>query len=87
MKKLTKKRIDTIYHKISVLSSLMLEAIEELENQRPTNKEFKESLENVEEMSVKILDASFVEEIKKNTYFTDLSNKVDTIIRKNYQKI
>lgn len=81
-----KERI--LYHKLAALSNLL---ILELDDMKPTAeiganmhqkaKEFIEALEPFIEVS---FDS---EQIRSGTYLIELCNKVDTVIRKNYEQI
>lgn len=89
MKKLTEKQESQELHKISVLSSLLLESIEVLgvgNNQRGGEK-FKTHLTEIEEICETIVDSSAIKQIKSSTYLQEIANKVDTIIRKNFKDI
>lgn len=88
MKKKSPKHRNQAIHKLVVLANLMTGVIDDLEADAEAPVEFvkkcKELLPFCEEM---ISDAYSVEKIRSTTYLSDLSNKVDTVIRKNYQFI
>jgi hypothetical protein len=85
MKKLSKKNEALLFHKISVLSSLLLDYLEEVPEGNALLPKYKEGLALTEECAVKIVDAAYTEEVKKSTYIGTLAKQVDTIIRKNYK--
>lgn len=76
------------FHKITVLTDLLLIELDEM---KPTAilgvelhrkaRDFSKALEPFLEMAFKS------KEVSSTTYFTDVANKVDTIIRKNYNEI
>ena len=71
-------------HLLVVLSNLLLENLDEL---KPTKKELLKYKENLtafcELLNNEIKDT---EAVKKTIYFQEISNKVDTIIRKNFNE-
>lgn len=77
------KRKSELCHLLVVLSNLTLEVLDEL---KPTSQkaiEFKELLtKKCEEVNDSLID---IPEVRSSTYFQDLSNKVHTVIRKNYK--
>ena len=76
------KRKDQLMHKLVCLSHLMLENLDEL--QATTSKMKKARLDLIalfEEMNNEL---STTDTILKTTYFNDISKKIDTIIRKNF---
>ena len=76
------------FHKITVLTDLLLIELDEM---KPTAilgvelhrkaQDFSKALEPFLEMAFKS------KEVSSTTYFTDVANKVDTIIRKNFNEI
>lgn len=76
------------FHKITILTDLLLLELDEM---KPTAilgvelhrkaRDFSKTLEPFLEMAFKS------KEVSSTTYFTDVANKVDTIIRKNYNEI
>lgn len=77
------KRKSELCHLLVVLANLQLEVLDEL---NPTTKEaieYKELLtKKCEEVNDAIID---IPEVRSSSYFQDLSNKVHTVIRKNYK--
>ena len=76
------KRKDQLMHKLVCLSHLMLENLDEL--QATTSKMKKARLDLIalfEEMNNEL---ATTDTILKTTYFNDISKKIDTIIRKNF---
>ena len=82
------KKERVLYHKISVLSNLLIMELDEMKptaeigaNMHQKAKEFIETLEP-------FIEATFdSEQVRNGTYLIDLCHKVDTVIRKNYEQI
>lgn len=75
-------------HKIAALCYLLAEALQEVGANAETALEMKANAEVLGAQCEQVLDDLFqVKQIKGSTYLTDLCNKVDTVIRKNYQQI
>lgn len=82
------KKERVLYHKLAVLSNLLLMELDEMKptaeigaNMHQKAKEFIDTLEP-------FLEAAFdSEQVRSGTYLTDVSHKVDTVIRKNYEQI
>jgi hypothetical protein len=82
------KKERVLYHKLAVLSNLLLLELDEMKpsaaigaNMHQKAKEFIDTLEP-------FLEAAFdSEQVRSGTYLTDVSHKVDTVIRKNYEQI
>lgn len=82
------KKERVLYHKLAVLSNLLLMELDEMKpsaaigaNMHQKAKEFIDALEP-------FLEAAFdSEQVRSGTYLTDVSHKVDTVIRKNYEQI
>lgn len=83
-----KKKERVLYHKLAVLTNLLLIELDEM---KPTaeigatmHQKAKEFIDTLEPF----LEAAFdSEQIRSSTYLTDVSHKVDTVIRKNYEQI
>jgi len=82
------KREAQICHTITVLMSLLADYTDELNELKPLSKRFKDKVEDLlpvcEELITQVYGFS---EISSSTYLTDLSNKIDSIIRHNYERI
>ena len=75
-------------HKIAVLAYLMSEVLDEINADSTQALNFKSKCDQIQGFCETILTESFsVKTIKSTTYLQELSNKVDTVIRKNYQQI
>ena len=75
-------------HKIAALCYLLSEALQEAGATADTALQIKQDCENLGAKCEKVLDDLFkIKEVSGSTYLTELSNKVDTVIRKNYQQI
>lgn len=88
MEKPINKKKKVLYKRLCVLSELLLQNIEDLEKENksksPQATKYKEHLQGVKEISERILEITYQDpNIKSTTYFTDLTNKIDTIIRHN----
>ena len=78
------KRKSELCHLLVVLSNLTLEVLDEL---KPTTPEAIEHKELLSKKCEEINDALIgIPELKTTNYFSDLANKVYTVIRKNYKK-
>jgi hypothetical protein len=83
MRKISKNKAEKM-HKLVVLSMLMQECLDELNPDTPRMKELRSTLlEFTEEMNDSLKDTTA---IVKTTYFQDLCNRVDTVIRKNFDE-
>ena len=82
------KKERLLYHKLSVLTNLLIMELDEMKptadigaNMHQKAKEFIIALEP-------FIEATFdSEQVRNGTYLIDLCNKVDTVIRKNYEII
>jgi hypothetical protein len=75
-------------HKIAALCYLLAESLHEVGADAETALEMKANAEVLGAQCEQVLEDLFqVKQIKGSTYLTDLCNKVDTVIRKNYQQI
>ena len=72
-------------HRLAVLAHLMSETLDDIQQQCG---ELKENCAKIVPQVEEILtDVYQVEQIHSGTYLTDIANKVDTVIRKNYINI
>lgn len=82
------KKKDLPNHKIAILTSLL---VDELDSLKPTSDKGQRVLSlgrELQEELMPVLDNLYtIEGVSKTTYLSDLANKVDTVIRKNYKKI
>lgn len=75
-------------HKIAVLCYLLAESLEDVGANAETALEMKTEAQSLGAKCQNVLEDLFqVKQIKGSTYLTDLCNKVDIVIRKNYQQI
>jgi hypothetical protein len=76
------KRKSVLMHKLVCLSHLMLENLDEL---NPTTEKMKKAKSDLialfEELNNELASS---DTIQKTTYFNDMSKKIDTIIRKDF---
>lgn len=78
------KRQGVLSHKLVVLANLMLENIDELQATTPIIQNAKQQLiDFCEALNESIADTPAM---TSHTYFQELSNKIDTILRKNFDK-
>lgn len=86
MSKPSKKEQAVMYHKLAVLSSLMSETIDDIKSAGVEFPELVRPIKEVQQRTCLILTEVFqIESVRSSTYLTDLGNKVDTIIRKNFK--
>jgi hypothetical protein len=76
------KRKNTLCHKLVCLSHLMLECLDEL--QPTTDKMKKARLDLIALFEELNNELATTDTIQKSTYFNDMSKKIDTILRKNF---
>lgn len=77
------KKKSELCHLLVVLSNLTLEVLDELKPITPEAILYKETLtKSCEEVNNALQG---IPEVSSSTYFQDLSNKVHTVIRKNYK--
>lgn len=77
-----------ISHKIAVLANLMTGALDEINASSGMAVDFKKKCEELLPFCEKIVADTFTaKQIRSTPYLSELSNKVDTVIRRNYKKI
>ena len=77
-----------ITHRIGVLAALMQESLDEIEATGAIAVEFKEKCGALLPFCETMLSEIYqVDALYNGTYMQELSSKVDTVIRKNYQVI
>lgn len=82
------KKLAVQSHKIAALCYLLAEALEDVGANAETAVEIKTEAQSLGTKCQNVLEDLFqVKQVKGSTYLTDLCNKVDTVIRKNYQQI
>jgi hypothetical protein len=82
------KKINMLSHRLAVLSNLMIETLDEIEANSDMSLEFSIKSKELMPFCEQMVDDVFtLGQIKSTTYMTDISNKVDTVIRKNYKPI
>lgn len=75
-------------HTIVVLASLLAEYTNDLTPDSPMAKLFKEQAEKLMPMAEDLLSNAYdIKEVRQGTYLNELCNKVDTVIRKNFERI
>ena len=79
---LNPKRKGILCHKLVSLSQLLIECLDELNPITEGAIKYKETLiQFIEQLNNDISDT---DTIQNKTYFNDISNKIDTILRKSY---
>ena len=85
MKKINKKnKLNS--HKFTVLCSLLLESIDDMNIDSPLVKEYSANLKVLSDTSGLILERT-TGITKSSTYIQEISNKVDSIIRNHYKEV
>jgi hypothetical protein len=85
---MTKKDEAKLCHTIAVLISLLADYTDELTPGGTISKQFKEKTLELMPLAEAMLQATYnVKEVSSSTYITDLSNKIDTVIRHNFKTI
>jgi hypothetical protein len=75
-------------HTIASLITLLADYTHDLMPETETAKQFKEKALELMPIAEIMLEAAFnVKEVRTSTYLQDLSNKIDTVIRKNFTQI
>lgn len=78
------KRKSTLMHKLAVLSMLLQECLDELNPDTQKMMDLRNTLvQFTEEINESLKDTTTM---FKTTYFQDISNKIDTILRKNFNE-
>lgn len=76
------------FHKITVLTDLLLLELNEMKPTAILGVELHKKAQDFSKALEPFLEMAFKsKEVSSTTYFTDVANKVDTIIRKNYNEI
>jgi len=76
------KKDSILMHKLVCLSMLLQETIDELKPDTPIMKKTAEDLTVFTELLLDSLKNT--ETIQKHTYFQEISNKIDTVMRKSF---
>jgi hypothetical protein len=85
---MTNKEEARLCHTIAVLISLLADYTDDLTPGGTISKEFKEKALELMPLADAMLEATYnVKEVSSSTYITDLSNKIDTVIRHNFKTI
>ena len=88
MKKQTPKEEAMCCHTIVVLVSLLAEYTNDITPNSPMVKLFKEQAEKLMPMAEELLKGAYdIKEVRQGTYLNELCNKVDTVVRKNFERI
>lgn len=87
-KKLSPKETSILCHKVAVLISLLSDYTEELYPETGVPQQFRERAQEMMPLANELLKNLYdIPEVRTSTYINDLANKVDTILRKNYERI
>jgi hypothetical protein len=85
---MTKKDEAKLCHTIAVLISLLADYTDDLIPNGPIAQQFKEKALELTPLSEAMLEATYnIKQVSSSTYITDLSNKIDTVIRHNFKQI
>ena len=85
---MTKKEEAKLCHTIAVLISLLADYTDDLIPSGPIAQQFKEKALELSPLSDAMLEATYnVKQVSSSTYIYVLSNKIDTVIRKNFTQI
>lgn len=75
-------------HKIAVLFGLLGESIDKLAPDSPVGKKIKDKASEITPLADSFIDSVFsIKSVSESTYMIDLMTKVDTVIRRNFEKI
>ena len=86
MSKTNPKKFAQLCRKLVVLSDLLIDVVDEIEQYGHDEKQFKADLNKVREKCCKTVQSAFtVENVLHSTYLQNLSNQIDTVIRKNFE--
>lgn len=73
-------------HKLIVLGDLIIDTLDTMEADGFLANEIREDTDKVKDHFDKLLTKVFnISSVKSSTYLQELSNKVDTVIRRNYK--
>lgn len=88
MNKKTPKQEAILCHKVATLMSLLADYTDELYPNSPIAEKIKKNSEEIMPMANTLLESLFqIPQINTTTYLNDLVNKVDVVLRKNYERI
>lgn len=86
--KLPPKKQRQLYHKIAILSDILIDTIDELgQDANIVGKSFKNSLEISKSHCESIVKAAFDVSPETGEYLNNISKKIDTVLRQNYKEI
>lgn len=86
MSKRNPKKFAQLCRKLVVLADLIIDTIDEIEEYDHDESEFKQDLNKVLNRCCKITEqAHTVDQVRKSTYMQNLSNKIDAVIRNNFE--
>jgi hypothetical protein len=75
-------------HRIAVLSALLVESLEDINASSTAALDLKQKAQEIIPHCERMLEEVYTaKNITSGTYFNELSNKVDTVIRKNFEII
>ena len=84
VKEMNPKKKHTLINKVFCLKDLLVDAIEELKANDPDTLKFaNDIISYCERMNDSVADTAT---IQKSTYFSNISNKIDTILRKEFDE-
>ena len=85
MSKTNPKKFAQLCRKYTILADLMIDTIDEIEQFGYNEGEFKENIKKVLNKCCEITEQAYtVEKVRNTTYLGNLSNQIDTLIRKKF---
>tara|TARA_R110000822_G_scaffold158210_1_gene297797 strand:- start:304 stop:567 length:264 start_codon:yes stop_codon:yes gene_type:complete len=84
---MTEKNTAQKAHTIAVLFGLLAEYIDDFAPNSPLGEKIKLKSEEISPLADQMIDSVFsIKSVSQSTYINDLTHKVDTVIRKNFQQ-
>lgn len=75
-------------HKVATLMSLLADYTDDLYPDSPISKKYKERSDEMMPVANELLESLFqIPKIGQTTYLNDLANKIDSVLRHNYERI
>lgn len=75
-------------HKLACLLYLTAETLQEMESVNEVAENYIQDCKKLQQTTEEILEKLFsYKQVRSSSYLIDLTNKVDTVVRKNYQQI
>ena len=85
MGKVSPKKFAQLCRKLVVLSDLIIDVVDEIEQCGHDEEQFKQDLNAVRDKCIATVNAAYsVDSVMNSTYVGQLSKQIDTMIRKNF---